>query len=373
MAGKRGNGEGSAPRKRKDGRWEARVIDVAGKRQSVYGSTRDEVAKQQTLLLKARQDGRTVVNNKTTLAQYLSMWLETVKPNLRPRTFTRSQQTASHAVAALGNTPLAKLTPVDLQRLYASRLAAGAAPRTVIKLHSLLHDALDQAARWDMVVRNVADLVDAPRAQRHEMQTLTPEDVRRLLSAAETDRFHALYALAVTSGMRQGELLALHWHDIDLESGTAVVCGSLSPTTDGPKILPPKNNRTRRVDLSASARRALQRHRVAQNTERLEIGPAWEDNNLVFPNTLGRPMSARNLLARSYVPLLARAGVPKIRFHDLRHTAATLMLAQGVHYKIASEMLGHSQSSITMDLYSHVSPTMQREAAVLIDAAIWGT
>ncbi|MDE3096178.1 MAG: site-specific integrase, partial [Chloroflexota bacterium] len=186
-----------------------------------------------------------------------------------------------------------------------------------------------------------------------------------------SERLGAVYVLALTTGARQGELLALRWRDVDLERGTMQVRTSLQWTKAGPVFSEPKTPRSRRlITLTARAVAALRQHRAAQAEERLRLGRAWEDHDLVFANEVGAPMSASNLLRRSYRRLLRDAGLPHMRFHDLRHTAATLLLGQGVHPKIVSEMLGHSQVGITLDLYSHVTPTMQQQAAAAMDAAL---
>jgi integrase len=298
-------------------------------------------------------------------------WLETARPTLRARTWDRYEQVVRlHITPALGKESLAKLAPAAIQRFYAAELERGASPRTVIKMHMVLRRALSQATRWGMIARNVAELVDPPSPARCEMQTFTPDEARSLLAAASGDRLEAMYVLALTTGMRQGELLALHWRDLDLDNAAVMVRGSLGRTRDGLVISAPKNDRTRRVELTEAAMAALRRHRVAQAEERLRIGAAWEDKDLIFPNAIGRPLEARNVLSRSYGPLLKRAGVPVLNFHALRHTAATLMLMQGIHPKVVSEMLGHSQISITLDVYSHVIPTMQRQATAAMDALL---
>jgi integrase len=221
------------------------------------------------------------------------------------------------------------------------------------------------------VARNVADLVTPPRAERHEMQTLSPEQARAFLEAAQGDRFHALYVLALSTGMRQGELLALRWHDVGLETSTVQVTGSLQQVNGGYVVTEPKTHSSRRrLVLTKSAIEALRLHRVAQAEERLRLGPAWEDNDLVFANEIGGFVDASNLVRRSFLPLLRRADLPRVRFHDLRHSAATLLLGRGVHPKVVAEMLGHSQISVTLDLYSHVTPTMQQEAASVMDAVL---
>ena len=216
-----------------------------------------------------------------------------------------------------------------------------------------------------------ADLVTPPRAAHREMQTLSPEQARAFLDAAQGDRFHALYVLALSTGMRQGELLALRWQDVDLDRGTVQVRGSLQRTPAGLTLTEPKTAASRRqVGLTPSAVAALRRHRVAQTEERLRFGSVWQDNGLVFCNEIGEPIDATHVTVRPFRRLLERAGLPQIRFHDLRHTAATLLLGQGVHPKMVSEMLGHTQIAITLDLYSHVTPTMQRQATDAMEAVL---
>jgi integrase len=203
------------------------------------------------------------------------------------------------------------------------------------------------------------------------MATLSPEQARALLETAEGDRLEALYVLALSTGMRQGELLGLRWRNVDLDGGSLQVRATLQRTRDGFTFSEPKTARScRQVTLTKQAVEALRGHRSRQVEERLQMGGAWEDNGLVFANEVGRPIEAGNLIRRSFHPLLERAGLPKGRFHDLRHTAATLALGKGVHPKIVAEMLGHSQIAVTLDLYSHVTPTMQRQAADALEAVL---
>jgi len=345
-----------------------------GQRKYLYGRTRQEVGRKLTVALKARQDGLPMAGERQTVRQYLEGWLESARPSLRPRTWARYEQYLRlHAIPEIGRLSLAKLGPQHLQRLYASRLEAGLSPTSVAHLHAVLHRALGQAARWGLVARNVASLATRPRIKRQEMTTLSPEQARAFLDTAQADRLYALYALALSTGMRQGEILALRWRDMNLEAGTLRVTATLQRTGDGFLFAEPKTARSRRqVALTTVAVDALRRHRAHQLEERLQLGTAWEDNDLVFANEVGRPMEAGNLIRRSFHPLLERAGLPRIRFHDLRHTAATLMLGRAVHPKVVAEMLGHSQIAVTLDLYSHVTPTMQRQATEALDAVLKG-
>ncbi|HSR22589.1 MAG TPA: site-specific integrase [Candidatus Eisenbacteria bacterium] len=301
-----------------------------------------------------------------TFAEFVETWLSAVRPTLRPSTWRRYEQYARlHAAPFLGHRPLAEIGPVELQLLYADRLAAGRSATTVRHLHRFLHRVFDQAVRWEAAPRNPAKLAAPPRVVRHDFRALTAEEARRLLAGLRGDRLAALYVLALTSGMRQGELLALRWADVDLAGGRLAVRGSLHRDLGGGwTIGEPKTHRSRRqVALAAMAVRALEEHRRGQDVERRAAGPRWQDNDLVFANRVGRPLSAQNLVQRHFHPLLARLALPKVRFHDLRHTAATLLLSRGVHPKIVSEMLGHKEVDITLNLYSHVTPGMHESAA----------
>ena len=374
MTTRRGHGEGSI-QQRKDGRWSA-VVDLGWKsgkrtRKTVYGKTRKEVAHKLTDLLKTRKDGLPIPVGTEKVETFLLRWLEATKPTVRPRTWQRYEEYVRlHAVPKLGRLRLVNLAPHHLQLLYSERLAAGFSPQTVVHLHRMLHRALGQAVRWGAVARNVTELVDPPRVSRKEMRALSSDEARRLLKAAAGTPLEALYTIAVTTGMREGELLGLRWHDVDLDARKLHVVGSLQNIAgEGWKIVEPKTARSRRlVVLSELGTQSLRRHRAIQAERRLGAGDAWQDNDLVFPNGIGRPINPPNLLIRSFHPLLAKAKLPRVRFHDLRHTAASLLLDQGIHPKIVSEMLGHSAVAITLDLYSHVTPSMQAQAADALDS-----
>jgi integrase len=310
---KRANGEGSIY-KRADGRWCATLSLDQGKRKSFYGATRQEVARKLSAALKTREDGLPVLGERETLATYLARWLESARPSLRYATWVRYQTLVRlHIVPEQGRVPLARLAPQHLQRLYASRQEAGLSAGTVRQIHAVLRRSLGQAERWGLVPRNVARLVTPPRNGRKEMKTLSPEQARCFLEAAAGDRLEALYVLALTTGMRQGELLALRWQNVDPDAARLHVRGSLQRTAEGREILEPKTARSRRqVALTRAAVDALRRHRVAQAEERLRLGAGWEDLDLVFPNGIGRPLDPANLLHNSFNPLLKRAGLPAI-------------------------------------------------------------
>ncbi len=373
-SGKRGNGEGSV-NQLSDGRWQARVTLEGGTRKAFYGATRAEAAQKLTAALRDRDRGLPVgLDERQTVGQYLTAWLETVRPTIRPRTWQRySELLMLHAAPSLGKVALTKLTAQQVQRLYSAKLAEGLSSTTVHHLHAVLHRALGQAERLGLVARNVCDLVDVPRMAERELHVLNPDQVRQLFTAAQGERLEALFVLAMTTGMREGELLALRWADVDLERGIVRVRATLQRTKEAGYLLAaPKTKQSRRqITLATRACDALRAHRIRQAEERLRLGAAWDGTlDLVFPNQTGHPMDAMNLTHRHFQPLLVRAGLPRLRFHDLRHTAATLLLGRGVNPKIVSEMLGHASIAITLDIYSHVLSDMQAQAAVEMDAAL---
>lgn len=371
MPGRRNNNEGSIT-KRTDGRWMARITLEDGKRRTFYGKTRQEVASVLKAAIRDLDSGLPVLGAGQSVAEYLDSWLQATQQTIRPRTWRRREEYIRlHLSPTLGRHPLAKLSPQQVQAFYAEKLEEGLSSTTVRHLHAELHRALKSAFRLGLVQRNVTEMVDPPRMEHREMPTLSREQARTLLAAAAGNRFEALYVLALSTGMRQGELLALKWRDVNLDDGTIQVRASLQHAGAGFIFTEPKTKQSRRlIKLPKIAVEALHRHRLQQALERTKVGDGWVEHDLVFPNSIGAPKDGRNVLNWGFRPLLEKAGLPRIRFHDLRHTAATLLLESGVNPKIVSEMLGHSHISITLSLYSHVTPHMQQLAADAMDAAL---
>lgn len=245
--------------------------------------------------------------------------------------------------------------------------------RTVRYAHAVLHTALEQAVRWRLLAHNPAKVVDLPRQVRREMQALTPAEASRFLDAAKADRWHALWVLLVTTGLRPGEALGLKWSDLD--GGTIQVQRVVVERTGkGWALEEPKTSRSRRtVSLPASTVRALHSHRAKQAEAKLAAGPEHVDRGLIFATSTGAPERQSNLFRRHFKPLLKAAGLPNVRMYDLRHTAATLLLAAGENPKIVSERLGHSTITLTMDTYSHVLPEMRQQTAERLEGMLFGT
>ena len=367
---RRDPGEG-AVFQRGDGRWVARLRLPDASSRYFYGRTKEDVRGRLREAQRSIEDGRLPVDEKLTLGTYLDRWLDSLPAtDLKPRTvgFYRQYVRSYIADTDLARKPLARLAPRDLRELYARKLASGLSRSTVHHIHAVLHRALAVADREGAVPRNIADLVDGPGFAKTELRVLTGDEPERFIAAVRGEPLEALFVLAVTAGLRQGELLALRWQSVDLDSGELEVVGSLSGLRrEDRQVVTPKTGKGRRVSLAAPAVAALREHRLRQGELRLSLGSEWLDRGLVFCDETRhfgdylRPASLNRALTR----ILERAGLPRIRFHDLRHTAATRLLSRGVHPKIASEMLGHSSIHVTLDRYSHVTTTMQRDAVQL--------
>lgn len=364
---RRGSGEGSIFQ-RGDGLWTATLnigYDEKGKRRrrTVYGKSKKVVQEKLTRLQADSLSGTLTAASRDSVADYLDRWLkDAVKPSTRDATYRCYEGIVrNHINPRIGGVTLTKLTPLHIQGLYSSMERDGVSARVRELTHAVLRRALNQGVKWGNLARNVCTAVEKPKVQKKAMQVLRPEEAGRFLAASKSDRLHALYVLALGTGLRQGELLGLHWTHVDLRAGTLSVVQTLLENNGELKLGEPKSAKGRRlVHLPAMAIEALREHRKLMLAEG-HPGP-W-----VFCDTEGGPLRKSNLLRRSFKPILKEAKLPEIRFHDLRHTAATLLLAEGVHPKVVQERLGHSQISLTLDTYSHVLPSMQQEAAAKLD------
>jgi len=375
---KRGSNEGSIYQ-RKDGRWTSSIdLGYSGgsrRRKAFYGATRREVADKLTAALRARQQGLPIVGERLTLAAFLTRWLEdSARPTLRPRTFASYKMIVDrHLAPALGRLPLAKLTPDAVQRYLNDKRASGLSARSVQYHHAVLRRALNQAERWGLVPRNVSRLVSPPRVEHPEPQPLTPEQARTFLAAVSEDRLAALYALALGLGARQGEILGLTWADLDPIGQTLSIRRTLQRYDGSWHLDPPKTERSRRtIALPMPLVEMLRAQRSRQLEERLRAGPAWQGEewgDLVFANEIGEPLSGTQL-TRRFQAVLAALGLPRQRFHDLRHAAATFMLSEGVSLRTTMELLGHSTIAVTANTYSHVLPELQRDATERVSALL---
>jgi integrase len=374
MAGKRGNGEGSVYRT-KTGLWRGSywVATSKGlKRRYVSGKSRQECSQKLTKAMADRDGGLIFDAGTLTVGDYLERWLKDVEETVRRSTFEGYEYAVRpHIAPALGHIKLKDLTPAHLRSFYRDRLESGRAPATVHKLHVVLHKALKAAVADGLIPRNVAAELKLPRITREEIDPLTEKQARLFLEAGRGDRLEALYVLALNTGMRQGELLALRWDDVDLERGVLRVRRTLTHAKKAFVLGEPKTKNSRRtIRLTTHAVDALRAHLSHQFQEIEEMGSLYQPGGLIFATKTGTIINPSNLRNRSFKPLLKRAGLPTIRFHDLRHTCATLLLGRDVNAKVVSETLGHSSISITLDIYSHLLPDMQEKAANALEEAL---
>ncbi|HEX8510354.1 MAG TPA: tyrosine-type recombinase/integrase [Propionibacteriaceae bacterium] len=374
---RRAQGEG-AVYQLPDGRWRG-AVDLGwhgGKRRRKYITrrTQAEALREVRQLASAAEAGRLSPVRAPTVAQWLERYLiEVAASSVRPSTLHRYRQEVRLYIGPeLGKIPLDKLRPNQVAEFYRLQLQR-LSPGSVRRLHALLRRSLTVAVRWQIISWNPVSAVDPPSLEHHEVQPYNLEEVRRFLTAVAGTRLEARWLLAIALGMRQGEVLGLAWKDVDLDRGVLRVSQSLQYRPgEGLQLVQPKTARSRRtVPLPDSLAAALKLHREQQDEDRSAAGEFWEDWGLVFTTRYGTPLSPRNDY-RSFRQITEGAGLRRVRLHDLRHTAASLMLAQGVTARTIMETLGHSQISITMNTYSHVDPAVSREAANLMESALWG-
>ena len=297
---------------------------------------------------------------------------------MRPSTLYSYQVVVERIKTGLGHAKIQSLTPLQIEQFYASLIADGGtrgqglSAKTVRNPHVVLRKALSDAERLEVVVRNAAAAARPPIAARPESATWSSEQLREFLDFLKDDRLHTAFVLLATTGMRRGEVLGLRWQDVDFDGRDLAVANSL--TTAGPRRVvagPPKTPRSRRqIYLDDGTLRELREHRSRQNAERLATGPAWNANeDYVFTNELGEPIHPDSF-SQIFRKRVHEAGLPPIRLHDLRHSYATLALKAGVHPKVVSERLGHATVGVTLDLYSHVTPSIARDAADAVASRI---
>jgi integrase len=351
MSKRRGRGEGSIYR-RKDRLWVGQYTAQTAegtKTKYIYAQTRKDAATRLAKAIADRDTGLVFDAGSLTVGAYLDRWLDAIRDTVKVRTWQRHEEVVRlHLKPPLGRGRLERLNALQVQALYRAKLDSGLCPRTVQIIHATLHKALKQAVRWSLVPRNAAEAASPPKPAKKEIQPLSAEQAKKLLKVAKETQpnLYALYVLAVSTGMRSGELLGLQWRDIDLGSGVLRV----RRTVFNGKVNSPKTSHgSRGIRLTKSA------------TEALKQRP--QDSEWVFPTSVGTSMSVHNLHNRSWKPLLRSAGLPNIRFHDLRHTCATLLLTKAVHPKVVQELLGHTSVQITLDTYSHLLPDMGDTAA----------
>jgi integrase len=315
--------------------------------------------------------------SKTTLAEFFDRWLKHMKSQVSPRTHEHySEIVTKNIVPLLGQAKVSKLSAVQIAQAYTTALESGRrdgkgglSPRTVHHMHRILKQALGDASRWRLLVRNPADAVDPPKVSAKAMQTYDMPQTATLIEAIRPTRMFIPTILAVLCGLRRGEIAALRWKNVDLDGGNIAIVESAEQTTKGIRYKEPKSGKARNVRLSDTVIEELKAWRLRQVEELLRVGKRLNGDTFVAAQIDGSPLQPRSI-THEWARVLTAKKLPRIRFHDLRHAHATHLLASGVHPKIASERLGHSKVGITLDLYSHVMPGMQEDAVAKLDAAL---
>ncbi|NVP55990.1 site-specific integrase [Mycoplana rhizolycopersici] len=374
-------------RERSPGKW-AIVLDVGepdpktGKKKRKWHSftgTKRQAQSECARLIAEITSGGYVEPTKQTVAEFLAEWLKFIKPTVTPKTHERYTEICEKNLGPLiGDVALAKLKTDRIDAAFAKaltegrrRAGGGLAPRTVHHMRRVLIKALNQAVTWDRLAKNPATATTPPKIERVKMLAYDADQTATLIEAFRPNRMFIPMLLAVMCGLRRGEILALRWRHVDLSDGRRMlsVRDSAEQTKDGVRYKEPKSGRARTVALSSMMLTELKAHRTRQAEEQLKLGVRPDDDSFVVAQVDGRPLKPVSL-THEWTRLLAKTSLPRIRFHDLRHTHASQMLAAGVHPKVASERLGHSTIGITLDLYSHVMPGMQADAAEQVDAAL---
>jgi integrase len=370
---KRGNGEGSIFQT-KTGVWAAAIsvrIDGKRMRRVAYAPTRRKAADKLKILLDKSARGIAGRRDET-LGDYLARWLDIIRPEIKPRSHAKFEAVVRlHVQPRLGTAKLEKLTGLQIQELINAKARAGMAPQSVLHLRNTLRNALNRAIRLGLIDRNPAAHVEVPRLPQTRVQPLSPAQAERLLEAARTSRLEAFYVLALATGARRGELLGLKWTDVDLDNSRLTIRRALQRIEgqQGLQLTETKSataNRT--IILPKFAIAALKAHRARQLQERLISGPDWRNDGFVFTGRDGQPLEPITL-HRDFKALLNRAGLPvTTRVHDLRHGAATLLLAKGVPLKLIQNLLGHSSIAVTSAFYAHVADELKQTAADAMDS-----
>jgi integrase len=370
-------------RERSPGRF-AIILDVrdpaTGKRKRgwhAFRGTKRQAQVECARLISEMKGGTYLEPNKTNVGQFLDRWLDHMHTQISPKSHARYSELARKNIAPLlGSVVLNKLRPAAISSAYSKALAdgrrngkGGLSPQTVTHMHRVLKQALGQAVKWELLNRNPADAVDPPRTDRGMMQTYDLDQTAALIEALRPTRMLIPALLAVLCGMRRGEVAALRWKNVDLSAGQLAILESAEQVGSKVRYKMPKNGKGRTIAMSGHLAEELRAHRLRQAEELLKVGVRLSDDTFVVAQADGSPLQP-DTLTQDWVRKLADTSLPRIRFHDLRHAHATHLLASGIHPKVASERLGHSKIGITLDLYSHVLPGMQEDAAERVDAAL---
>jgi integrase len=378
MTRRRGNGEGTIYQRSQDGRWYGVItvkdqLDGKSRRKYVTAKSRAEVARKLKSLQRQIDDGLPISDKSVTVAQLFTRWYEVVLSHqVSPNTLSNYKSIADHhIIPTFGARRIALLTTNDVDRLLSWKMKEDLAKSTVQRIRSVLAQALDQAIRWDWINRNVATMARPPRMERREGRSLTPEQARHLLERLHGHHHEALYALMLSTGLRRGEALGLNWTDLDEVKGLLHVRRQLKREGKVLVVTGTKTSRSRRtVNLPVAMLTSLQKHRTRQEESKRALGNAWIDSGFIFTSSIGTPFEPRNL-HREFKAICLDAGLGDWHPHELRHSAASLMLAHGVKLQVVSEVLGHSSIRMTADVYGHILDPDREAAAQVMNATLW--
>lgn len=347
--------------------------DEQGKRKQKWFSgykTKKEAEKAMTQKINELNLGIYVEPTETTIKEFINSFLIDKKTKVKPGTWKHYAWLVNrHIIPHLGTIKLAKLKPQDIEGFYTKLLTAEEKPlskRTIRHIHVLLKEALERAVNWDIIYKNILKVVNPPTPNKPSMNIWNEDQMKTFLNIARSDRYFIAYFLALTTGMRKGEILALRWQDIDFDNQLLYVTQSLSRGEKGYKLSDPKTAAgKRKITIDKETLEALRQHKHKQDKERMISDHLWQDHDLVIASSIGTPVPPQNM-NRSWYPLLKKGeekGVPRIRFHDLRHTHTSHLLKKGIHIKVVSERLGHASVEITLNTYGHLLPGLQEVAA----------
>jgi len=378
VAGRRANGEGSIYQRSSDGRWLGVITlgyDADGRtvRKTVSGSTRAAVLDKLRRLQRQVDDGLPPPDTSLTVAQLLDRWYTDVLRHQVALSAAENYRSIArnHINPTLGRKKVNSLTTSDVDRLLSQKIASGLSVSTVRRIRSVLAQGLDQGIRWGSVTRNVASLSRAPKEQRREGRTLTPEQARRLLDALQGHPNEPLYALMLSTGLRRGEALGLRWDDLNQKKAVLQVRRQLKREGGELMTMDTKTAKSRRaINLPQPILVMLRTLKTRQSRERLALGEAWIDSGFMFTTAIGTPIDPRNLL-RQFKGICDLAGLGDWHLHELRHSAASLMLAQGIPLQVVSDVLGHSSIRMTADVYGHILAPDREAAAEAMSNTLW--
>lgn len=367
--------------KRGQDRWQVKVFKgrdpVTGKQlvhNKTIRGTKKEAQANLNKDLHERDQGTWVEPSMVSHSSYLDRWLKEADTSTAKNNEHNVWAVEHYIKPAIGHIPLGRLSTLDIQGLYTALQRKGLAASSIRRIHNILSPTLRTAVRWGFIGRNPATDVSLPKVKKKEMKFLNGEQARSFLEFARQDTYRVLWVVALETGMRPEEYMGLRWRDVDLKEGILMLQRALKWMKGGDWHLDDlkSDGARRKLRLSDELRRLLIDHRRAQLEERLAFGKEWQDHDLVFTAEMGKPLRNENLTRRHFKPILSGSGLPDIRLYDLRHTSATLLLLKGVHVKIVSERLGHTDVALTLNTYSHVLPDMQHEAAAAIGHLLHG-